>query len=218
MKALKYLFLFGFLLTSQLSRADYICYYLINLEIRHTVEEHERQKDMRDGQAENLALETFNENKWSHFKETMSKIQSRLNHASFAIQAIPSSVKIVGEIKKVYEIQEKIYQELNDAPAWIGIAIGDQVEFVDKLQMNIRLMAGIILSYGTINQMEKAERKILLDFCSQEFRNLRIHSWSTLSKIKTAKRKWQQRQNMLRNWVNKDKKIIQDIIRNAERY
>lgn len=191
---------------------------MLNLEIKHTVEEHERQKDMQTGQAKNLVLEKFNEGEWGKFKETMSKIQSRLNHASLAIQALPTSVQIVNEIKKTYEIQDKIYHELSESPTWIIIALGNQVDFVDKLQMNIRLMAGIILSYGTINQMEKAERKILLDFCAQEFKNLRIHSWSTLSKIKTAKRKWKQKQDVLNNWVNKDKKIVQDIIKNAQKY
>lgn len=218
MKEFKYIFLLCFLFLSQYSRANYICYYLINLEIRHTVEEHERQKEMRDGQAVNLTLETWNEHKWYDFQETMKKIQSRLNHASLAIQALPTSVKIYDEIHKIMEIQEKIYDEWREAPIWVMQTIGDEAEFYDKLQMNIRLIAGIVLSYGTINQMEKAERKILLDFCADEFKNLRVHSWATLAKIKNTKRKWKQKQNYLSNWVNKDKRIIQNIIRNANRY
>ncbi len=34
-----------------------------------------------------------------------------------------------------------------------------QVQFVDDLQMVTRLVMGIVISYGAINQMEKSERK-----------------------------------------------------------
>jgi hypothetical protein len=79
-------------------------------------------------------------------------------------------------------------------------------------------MAGIVLSYGTINEMEKAERKILLDFAQSEIKTLRQQSYSTLQKIINVKRKIKLRNNLLQNWVNRDKKIIQDIINNANLY
>lgn len=215
------LFVF-FLLTnqfkSQFTGGNYICYYLINSEIQKTMEENEKQKEMRNKQLTNLGLESTNKEQWTKYKEINEKIRSRLNNLSFAIQAIPTSVNIVREIDKIYEIQSKIYNELSDAPIWIPLALGRQYEFINQLQMDIRLMAGIVLSYGTINGMEKAERKILLDYAQNEIKTLRQQSYATLQKILNVKRKMKLRNNLIKNWINKDKQIIQNIINNANLY
>lgn len=211
-------FLLSFSLKAQLNGGNYICYYLINSEIQKTVEENEKQKEMRNKQLTNLSLESANKEQWSKYKDVTEKIRGRLNNLSFAVQAIPTSVNIVREINKIYEIQSKIYTELSDAPVWIPLALGGQYEFINNLQMDIRLMAGIVLSYGTINEMEKAERKILLDFAQNEIKALRQQSYATLQKIVNTKRKMKLRNNLFENWINKDKKIIQDIISNANLY
>lgn len=197
---------------------DYICYYLINTEIKASIEENERQKDMRSEQLENLALEEANKNQWKEYKELTEKIKSRLNSLGLAVQAIPVSVNIYREINKIYQIQDAIYKELSDAPLWIPIATQGQIEFISQLQMNIRLMAGIVLSYGMINQMEKAERKILLDYTQKEIKMMRVSAWNTLFQIRLAKRKHKIRLNVIQNWINRDKKLIRDIIKNAKMY
>ena len=202
----------------QLTGGNYICYYLINSEIQKTMDENDKQKEMRNKQLYNLSLESANKEQWSKYRDVTEKIRGRLNNLSFAVQAIPTSVNIVKEIDKIYEIQSKIYTELSDAPLWIPVALNGQYEFVNNLQLYIRLMAGIILSYGTINGMEKAERKILLDYAQSEIKMLRQQSYSTLQKIINVKRKMKLRNNLLQNWVNRDKKIIQDIINNANLY
>lgn len=202
---------------ANISRADYICFYLINSEIKRSMEEHEMQKDMREKQLVNLSAETVNKEKWSNFKETKEKIQGRLNSVSLAIQAIPTSQTIVREINKIYEVQEAIFNELTDAPLWIPIALDGQYEFIDKLQMNVRLIAGIVLSYGTINQMEKAHRKELLDFAAEEMRGLRLQSWQTLRTIRHAKWKLARNRRMLEHWVNRDIVMIENIINNAKK-
>jgi hypothetical protein len=182
------------------------------------MEENEKQKEMRNKQLTNLSLESANKEQWNKYRDVTEKIRGRLNNLSFALQAIPTSVNIVREIDKIYELQSKIYDELADAPIWIPLALSGQYEFINSLQMDIRLMAGIVLSYGTINGMEKAERKILLDYAQGEIKGLRQQSYSTLQKILNAKRKMKLRNNLFQQWVNRDKKIIQDIINNANLY
>ncbi len=204
--------------TALRAQGNYICYYLINSEIQKTMEENEKQKEMRNKQLTNLSLESANKEQWSDYKEVTEKIRSRLNNLSFAIQAIPTSANIVNEINKIYSIQSRIYNELADAPIWIPVALGGQYEFIDQLQMDIRLMTGIVLSYGTINGMEKAERKILLDFAQSEIKTLRQQSYSTLQKILNVKRKMKLRNNLFQQWINRDKQIIEDIIDNANLY
>lgn len=220
--AINLLCIFAFIscvaLKAQFTGGNYICYYLINSEIQKTMEENEKQKEMRNKQLTNLGLESANKEQWTKYRDVTEKIRGRLNNLSFAIQAIPTSVNIVREIDKIYELQSKIYNELVDAPIWIPLALSGQYEFINSLQMDIRLMAGIVLSYGTISGMEKAERKILLEYAQGEIKGLRQQSYSTLQKILNAKRKMKLRNNLFQQWVNRDKKIIQDIINNANLY
>lgn len=203
------------LFTQQSFARDYLCFYMLNEEIRHSVEENGRQKTLRNTQLQNLATETVNKEEWWKFKDVTEKINKRLNHVSFAIQAIPTSVKVVNEIERTYEIQRRIAEKLVDAPQWIPLALNNQIEFVDDLQMNIRFLAGIILSYGDLNKMEKAERKILLEHAVNEFSLLRQKASSTYFKIVTAEQKYAYRRSMLDQWFKRDKRIIEDILTNA---
>lgn len=197
------------------SKRDYICYYLINSEIKHSMAENERQKDMQDRQLTNLAMEKANRSQWEHYKEKMDKIQKRLNSASLAIQSLPSAYKITKEITAIHTLQQKIYDELYSSPFDVMYVMAGQTEFVKKANETLLLMAGIVLSYGTINQMERAERKILLDFVAQEFKSIRINSYTTLTTLRNMKARKKYNNNLFKNWVQKDKVLIKQIIQNA---
>jgi hypothetical protein len=79
------------------------------------------------------------------------------------------------EITKITNNQTAIINEINTAPYSIIAVLPSQVQFVDDLQMVTRLITGII-SYGAINQMEKSERKILLDYALGEVKTLSRNS------------------------------------------
>jgi pantoate kinase len=110
-------------------------------------------------------------------KETSNKIQDRLRIVSFAMQAIPTGVVITREAERIKETQQRIINEINTAPYSLVVALPLQIQFVDDLQMVVRLLTGIVISYGAINQMEKSERKILLDYALQEVENLNRSSY-----------------------------------------
>jgi precorrin-4 methylase len=124
-------------------------------------------------------------------KETSNKIQDRLRIVSFAMQAIPTGVVITREAERIKETQQRIINEINTAPYSLVVALPLQIQFVDDLQMVVRLLTGIVISYGAINQMEKSERKILLDYALQEVENLNRSSYFMLVKIKDIKEKIQ---------------------------
>lgn len=197
---------------------DHICYYMLNTEIKATVNENNRQKKMQENQAGNLAAETANKKQWFNYKAKMEKIQQRLNVTSLALQSLPSAYIITQEIKQISALQQKIIEELKDQPTDIRLVFKDQITFVKDAQMTIQLMAGIIISYGTINQMERAERKILLGFVENEFKRLRIHSWTTLSTLRVARNRRAFKANYLKDWISKDKKMIKEIITNANSF
>src|SRR5690554_8003793 len=80
------------------------------------------------------------------------------------------------EIAKINQNQTAIMNEIGTAPYPIITVLPSQVQFVDDLQMVTRLITGIILSYGAMNQMEKSERQILLDYALDEVKTLSRNS------------------------------------------
>lgn len=189
-----------------------VSFPMMNLEIRHTMEEHDRQKEMKKWQGANLASENVNRNQWEKFRETTTKIQDRLRIVDFAMQAIPTGYVIYLESEKIAGLQSQIINEIQTAPYAIATILPAQIKFVDNIQMIVRLLTGIVLSYGAINQMEKTERKILLEYALQEVRQLTLEARVMLRKIKDLKQKVAWIKFQILNYINKDKQIIQDIL------
>ncbi|QOW09828.1 hypothetical protein Q73A0000_05340 [Kaistella flava (ex Peng et al. 2021)] len=189
-----------------------VSFPMMNQEIRHTMQENERQKEMKNWQDTNLATEVVNKKQWEKFKETTTKIQDRLRIVDFAMQAIPTGYAIFLESQKIQDIQSKIITEIQTAPYSLIVVLPAEIKFVDDMQMIVRLLTGIVLSYGAINQMEKSERKILLEYALEEVTRLRRDSFFMLMKIRDIKRKVEWTKFVVLNYINKDKQIVEQII------
>ena len=189
-----------------------VSFPMMNQEIRHTMQENERQKEMKNWQDTNLATEVVNKKQWEKFKETTTKIQDRLRIVDFAMQAIPTGYAIFLESQKIQDIQSKIIEEIQTAPYSLIAVLPAEIKFVDDMQMIVRLLTGIVLSYGAINQMEKAERKILLEYALEEVTRLRRDSFFMLMTIRDIKRKVDWTKFVVLNYINKDKQIVEQII------
>lgn len=195
-----------------------ISFPMMNQEIRHSMNEHERQVEMKNKQHINLGAEVVNKKQWSKFKDTTKKIQDRLRIVDFALQAIPTGIVISQEAREIKENQEKIFNEIRTAPYALIVALPKQIQFIDELQMVVRFLTGIVASYGAINQMEKAERKILLDYGLAEVQRLNSESFYILQTIRNAKEKFETRKGLLQYYVNADRQIVEDIINNVKTF
>ena len=189
-----------------------VSFPMMNQEIRHTMEENDRQKTMKKRQDINLTTEVVNKEQWEKFKETTTKIQERLRLVDFAMQAVPTGYAIFLESQKIQDVQSKIVAEIQSAPYSLIVVLPSQIKFVDDMQMVVRLLSGIVISYGAINQMEKAERKILLEYALGEVTNLRRDSLFMLMKVREIKRKVEWTKFVIINYINKDKQIVEQII------
>ncbi|MDO4728857.1 MAG: hypothetical protein Q4B43_07635 [Bacteroidota bacterium] len=187
---------------------------LISLEIRHSMEEDERQRELYEEHLYNTGIETTNRNWWKKLREKTKKMQERLRFVDFALQAIPVGVVIVQKGEQIFEVQEKIIEEIQNAPYTIQQVIPQQIQFVNDFQMVLRFMFGLVVSYGSLNQMEKAERKILLDHAVNEINQILRNSGYTLRTIRSLKRKYEYQQFVLNHYIKKDKALINSIINN----
>jgi hypothetical protein len=195
-----------------------VSFPMMNIEISSTMKEHDRQKEMRQKQTLNATVETANQSQWKDFKDKVTKIQDRLRIVSFAIQAIPTGVAMSREITKITDNQTAIIDEINTAPYSIIAVLPSQVQFVDDLQMTARLITGIILSYGAINQMEKSERKILLDYALAEVKTLSRNSTHMLLKIRDIKAKVLLNKRAFQYYINRDKQVVESIMNNIKSF
>lgn len=128
------------------------------------------------------------------------------------MQAIPTGYAIFLESQKIQDVQSKIVEEIQGAPYSLIVVLPSQIRFVDDMQMVVRLLSGIVISYGAVNQMEKAERKILLEYALEEVTNLRRDSLFMLMKVRDIKRKVEWTKFLVLNYINKDKQIVEQII------
>lgn len=191
---------------------EYVSFPMMNIEINSTMKEHDRQKDMRKNQLANATVETANRAQWNGFKDKVKKIQDRLRIVSFAIQAIPTGIAVNREITKIIQNQTAIVNEIETAPLSIIAVLPSQVQFVDDLQMATRLIIGIVVSYGAMNQMEKSERKILLDYALGEVKTLSRNSTHILLKIRDIKAKVLRNKRAFQYYVNRDKQVVESIM------
>lgn len=195
-----------------------VSFPMMNLEINATMKEHDRQKEMRQKQTLNASTEAINRTQWNDFKDKVTKIQDRLRIVSFAIQAIPTGIAMSREITKITNNQTAIIDEINTAPYSIIAVLPSQVQFVDDLQMVTRLITGIILSYGAINQMEKSERKVLLDYALGEVKTLSRNSTHMLLKIRDIKAKVLRNKRAFQYYVNRDRQVVENIMNNIKNF
>ncbi len=195
-----------------------VSFPMMDLEINATMKEHDRQKEMRQKQTMNATVETANQTQWKNFKDKITKVQDRLRIVSFSIQAIPTGVAMSRELTKIIDNQTAIINEINTAPYSIISVLPAQVQFVDDLQMVTRLITGIILSYGAINQMEKSERKVLLDYALSEVKALSRNSTYMLLKIRDIKAKVLRNKRAFQYYVNRDKQVVESIMNNIKSF
>lgn len=195
-----------------------VSFPMMDIEINATMKEHDRQKEMRQNQLLNAAGESANRSQWINFKDKVTKVQDRLRIVSFALQAVPTGIAMSREVTKITQNQTAILNEISTAHYSIIPVLPSQIQFVDDLQMVTRLILGIVLSYGAINQMEKSERKILLDYAFGEVKTLSKNSTHMLLKIRDFKAKVLRNKRAFQYYVNRDKQVVVSIMDNIKTF
>ncbi len=191
---------------------------MMNQEIRHTLEENSRQRVMRKKETENLTLETANKEQWTKVKKVVKKIQSRLSVVDFAVQGIPTGIVITRKVKKIKNNQKAILKEIKDLPPNLIDVVKREIAFAKDVEMVSRLLIGLVASYGIINQMEKAERKILLDYALKEVERIEKDSSYTLFLIRDAKMVFYFQKMKFKYYINRDRELIMSTMRHIKNY
>ena len=112
---------------------------LISIEVKHSLQEHDRQKKLKEKQLLNTSTEGVNQEQWKSYKKVVEKVQDRLRKVDFILQAIPTGYALSQKYRDIKANQRQIVREIRTAPQAIKEVLPNQIKFVDDLQMVIRL-------------------------------------------------------------------------------
>lgn len=177
-------------------------------------DEFERQKKARDNQALVNANEAVNRTQLEKLQVKYAEIQDRYSTLGTAISAARIGVDAYPLINNIINNQKAIIKEAGDNPILYAVAFESEKQFVQKANRLVNYTIGLVATIGDINQMKAGDRTILFNHVIVELRQ--IASISRNLAMTMAFNTWQ---SQLKNatpfhgWVNKDKAIVEDIMR-----
>ena len=117
MKPIVFLFLGIFLCNSfnargQEEEEEALSPALISIEVKHSLQEHDRQKKLKEKQLLNTSTEGVNQEQWKSYKKVVEKVQDRLRKVDFILQAIPTGYALSQKYRDIKANQRQIPKPL----------------------------------------------------------------------------------------------------------
>jgi hypothetical protein len=217
MKSVISLLLFFFFSVSVFSQKKVLDVAGMDLRIAHSRSENGRQETGLTNQTTNTALEETNRSQTKKYKEKAKGIQERLKKLSILLDVYKvgqEGVKITNNIK---DQQSYIIAEIAKSPYLIFLQINQIQEMATQVELLGRYLAGAILTGADIYAMENSDRKVITTFILDELRAIEFTSWQMYSTISRIRMNQKLKANAFKNWINKDKQIVKEIIENAKK-
>lgn len=185
--------------------------------IDESQDEHTKQINAKNQQALNTANEQANETLLDKLKGVYRTVQNRYNTLGTLISAADIGVFALPMVKQIVSNQEQVIALAQNNPAVIALGYNTEIEFAEKAQALSGYVAGLILSYGDINQMKASDRKLLFDYVIQQLSHiqelsgnlLNLLQYSNLASVIKAL-------NPFQGWIDQDKSMASNILNNAK--
>lgn len=185
--------------------------------VDESTSENKLQVKARNQQAAATANEQANLTLLEKLKGTYRTLQQRYNTLGTAITVADVGIYAAPMVDQIVSYQAQIVALAEKNPALIAIGFQTEVQFAEKAKSLLGYVAGLILSYGDINQMKASDRKMLFDYVISQLSNLQqlsgnmvnMMQYSSLATLLKAA-------NPFQNFINADKSISKSIIQNAK--
>ncbi|RBQ08963.1 hypothetical protein [Pedobacter miscanthi] len=179
--------------------------------------ENEKQREARERQGVNLLNEQANRTMLAKLKNSYREIQGRFNVIGTAMVAFDVDLKAVPIVQGITGDQVKFYELARANPALLLLVYETEAEFLLRSKDLLSFLIGLTVSIGAVNQMKVSDRKILFDFFLAELSRLRALSSGLLNMISYGNMQaLLMRLNPFSDYINTDRSLIEDIIRNAK--
>jgi hypothetical protein len=153
----------------------------------------------------------------SKIKAIYRALQQRYNTLGTVINVAEIGLDATPMLKHIISNQSQIISLAEKNPALIAIGYQSEIQFAEKAERLAGYVAGLILSYGDINQMKASDRKMLFDYVISELSTIQelsgnmvnMMQYSSLAALLKAA-------NPFRDFIDADKSLAGDIIQNAK--
>lgn len=180
-------------------------------------DEFSRQEKARNNQAVVNSNELVNRTQLEKLQTKYGELQDRYSTLSTAIDAAKIGIKASPIVQNIIKNQRAIVNEAGNDPVLFLIAIESEREFVVKAQRLMNYLVGLVAVIGDVNQMKASDRFLLFDHIVVELKYL--DNMSRKLAMTMAFNNWQdvlRKANPFQNYVDQDKRIAKDIVRNWE--
>jgi len=185
--------------------------------VDESTSENKLQVTARNQQAAATANEQANLTLLGKLKGTYRTLQQRYNTLGTAITAADVGIYAAPMVDQIVSYQAQIVTLAEKNPALIAVGFRTEVQFAEKAKSLLGYVAGLVLSYGDINQMKASDRKMLFDYVISQLSNLQqlsgnmvnMMQYSSLASLLKAA-------NPFQNFINADLSISKRIIQNAK--
>jgi len=185
--------------------------------VDESTSENKLQVTARNQQAAATANEQANLTLLGKLKGTYRTLQQRYNTLGMAITVADVGIYAAPMVDQIVSYQAQIVALAQKNPALIAVGFQTEVQFAEKAKSLLGYVAGLVLSYGDINQMKASDRKMLFDYVISQLSNLQqlsgnmvnMMQYSSLASLLKAA-------NPFQNFINADLSISKRIIQNAK--
>jgi len=185
--------------------------------VDESTSENKLQVTARNQQAAATANEQANLTLLEKLKVTYRTLQQRYNTLGTAITVADVGLYAEPMVNQIVSYQAQIVALAEKNPALIAIGFQTELQFAEKAKSLLGYVAGLILSYGDVNQMKASDRKMLFDYVISQLSNLQqlsgnmvnMMQYSSLASLLKAA-------NPFQNFINADVSLSKSIIQKAK--
>ena len=185
--------------------------------VDESTSENKLQVNARNQQAAATANEQANLTLLEKLKNTYRTLQQRYNTLGTAITVADMGIYAEPMVKQIVSYQAQIVALAEKNPALIAIGYQSEIQFAENAKDLMGYVAGLILSYGDVNQMKASDRKMLFDYVITQLSVLQelsgnmvnMMQYSSLASLFKAA-------NPFQNFIDADISISKNIIQNAK--
>ena len=185
--------------------------------VDESTSENKLQVNARNQQAAATANEQANLTLLEKLKNTYRTLQQRYNTLGTAITVADVGIYAEPMVKQIVSYQAQIVALAEKNPALIAIGYQSEIQFAENAKDLMGYVAGLILSYGDVNQMKASDRKMLFDYVITQLSVLQelsgnmvnMMQYSSLASLLKAA-------NPFQNFIDADISISKNIIQNAK--
>lgn len=190
----------------------------LNVELLHQLvseskSENSRQETARNNQAVTSTNEEVNKTQMAKLKDKYRELQSRFHTIGLAVDVVQIGLEASPLVSEIIRQQGIIYNQARDNPLLLAIALQTEIDLANRAKMLINYITALALSIGDINQMKASDRKILFSHALTELRLIEGACKGLAVCMQQAN--FRKSLNPFKDFVDRDKQLVDDIIRNA---